>query len=64
MITGDQGAQPTGAPRAAAGVMAGGVDAYGNSTAITQQHQRQLDQLQARKDRTRRGQAICGKAEL
>ena len=51
MITGDQGAQPTGAPRAAAGVMAGGVDAYGNSTAITQQHQRQLDQLQQEKDR-------------
>lgn len=51
MITGDQGAQPTGASRAAAGVMAGGVDAYGNSTAITQQHQRQLDQLQQEKDR-------------
>lgn len=50
MITGDQGAQPTGASRAAAGVMAGGVDAYGNSTAITQQHQRQLDQLQQEKD--------------
>lgn len=51
MITGDQGAQPTGASRAAAGVMAGGVDAYGNSTAITQQHQRQLDQLQQERDR-------------
>lgn len=47
MITGDQGAQPTGASRAAAGVMAGGVDAYGNSTARTDQMKAELAQLQA-----------------
>lgn len=41
MMVSGAGAQP---------VAGGPVDAYGNSTAITQQHQRQLDQLQQEKD--------------